>query len=456
MTSAGLNGARVPLTSNDLRNDAFFVRAVTQMGDAQELRLSKAIFSEAGQKLLEAGARVDSSVYELLVQHRLSTHLDDHLVLPEPLDIPSLQARVLSLATNTLLGRLLVRWMGEKHVLLWDALRYMKWQPRASVKLAVMRHELPELLEHSILMMMVSIALAVREGVPVNDCGELAAAALLHDVGMLYMPRSWTQSNYKLSPVELQQLSSHSTYSMLVVRSTTSYSGRAEDAVLEHHERLDGSGYPNQLRGREISHWGCILMMAEVVSSFFSKFHDIPAQRLSVMLRMNHSRFDAKLMQHVFQIMAPEMQANPQVSTGTNSPAEVHQIIATLSAVFQYWSKCKRRFPEKWQTLPGGRAGVYVEARMGEIARALAESGSHPHQHADWLAMFEEDPSSMGEVVLINKEALWQMDRCVENCIRRWPQLLRPSNEFDQAMYDWLASCRKVLGAGAASEAVAS
>lgn len=85
---------------------------------------------------------------------------------------------------------------------------------------------------------------------------------------------------------------------------------------------------------------------------------------------------------------------------------------------------------ERWQAMPSGRAGVYVDARLVALEKALAEAGSHPRQQADWLAMFEEDPSSMSELVLINREALWQVENCIDACTRRWPQIVQHLRAF--------------------------
>jgi HD-GYP domain-containing protein (c-di-GMP phosphodiesterase class II) len=70
-----------------------------------------------------------------------------------------------------------------------------------------------------------------------------------------------------LSGEERKHLVAHSVTAMLVVRSTELYS-RAEIAVLEHHERMDGSGYPRGIKGT-ISPMGQVLLLAEVVSAFF-------------------------------------------------------------------------------------------------------------------------------------------------------------------------------------------
>lgn len=426
-----------------LHNDAHYLRAVTQMADDQDVVVGESIYSESGIKLLDKGARIDSSLYERLLQHKLNGSIDEQLLASDAVDAAAVEALVMQLCASHALGRQLVAHMGDQSYLLMAVLRHMRWPAAASFKMTVMRSQRYELYEHSVLMMMTAVFLASQQGMSMQDSADVAAGALLHDVGMLFMPPGWANAAHKLTPQERKHLTAHSITGMMVVRSAKVYPRSVEDAVMEHHERLDGTGYPRHLKSEEISPMGCILMLAEVVAAFYSKFQDMPAQRLSLVLRMNHNRFDKQLTEFVHALLSQAM--SEPLPCGEHNSAQVRQVIATLGAVFQHWLVCKRKFPEKWQTLPGGRSGVYVDSRLLALEKSLAESGSHPRQQADWLTMFEQDPASMTELVLINREALWQIENCVQTCTRRWPQVLQPKNTFDEAMRDWLQSCRDVL-----------
>ena len=426
-----------------LNNDAHYLRAVTQMADEQDVVAGDSIYSESGIKLLDKGMRISSNLYERLLQHRLEGAIDEQLMASDAVDAAAIEAVVMQLCTENALGRQLVAHMGDQSYILKEVARHMRWPAAASFKMTVMRSQRYELYEHSVLMMMAAVFLASQQGMPMAACADVAAGALLHDVGMLFMSPSWENTNHKLTPQERKHLAAHTITGMMVVRAAKVYPASVERAVMEHHERLDGSGYPRHLKGEEVSPMGRILMLAEVVAAFYSKFKDMPAQRLSLVLRMNHSRFDAQLTALVHGLLSKA--TSEPLPDGAHDSAQVRQVIATLGAVFQHWLVCKRKFPEKWQALSGGRAGVYVDSRMLALEKSLAESGSHPRQQADWLAMFEQDPSSMTELVLINREALWQIENCVQNCVRRWPQLLQPGNDLEAALGQWLQSCRDVL-----------
>ena len=115
------------LNASSLHNDAHFLRAVTDMADSQEVVADSAIYSESGIKLLDKGRRIDSRLYEQLIQHRLATSIDEQLSTRNAVDRACLEAQVLLLSGSTPLGQLLAQHMGERHHLLLEALRHLKW-----------------------------------------------------------------------------------------------------------------------------------------------------------------------------------------------------------------------------------------------------------------------------------------------------------------------------------------
>ena len=92
--------------------------------------------------------------------------------------------------------------------------------PQIAFKLTVMREQRPELFAHSLQMMLVAVYLALQSEWSERECGPLATAALLHDVGMLYMDPAWTDPNYRLTGAERKHLVAHSVTGMLITYSS--------------------------------------------------------------------------------------------------------------------------------------------------------------------------------------------------------------------------------------------
>ncbi|MDH1700473.1 HD-GYP domain-containing protein [Comamonas terrigena] len=429
-----------------LHNNVHYLGAIAQMAGQRQVVVTQTVVSDSGAPLLEKGTVLGGDLLALLAGHRLPAPLDAQLEVSEPVDIGLLHVEVTRLLSEHPLGRLLAADLGAEGAILGRALRLMPWPHAARFKMTVVQVQLPLLFEHSVLMAMVSVFLAIRAGWDEAQCARLAAAALLHDVGMLYMSTAWADAGYRLSERERVQLAAHSITGSMVVQSMGAYPFSVEDAVLEHHECMDGSGYPRHLMGEAISPMGRILVVAEVVSAFFGKYKAMAGERLSLALRLNSRRYPAEQVAPVLALL--------QRDAAAAAPLAVEVVLRdclAVATVFQYWASCKRVLPEQWQAQSGSRALMWVDARMRAIELSLTESGAHPRSQDDWRAIFAQMPESVAELGLIHREVLWQMDSCMDTCQRRWPPTQPAQSTAERALWTWIHSSRKVLGQGTAA-----
>jgi putative nucleotidyltransferase with HDIG domain len=88
-------------------------------------------------------------------------------------------------------------------------------------------------------------------------------AALLMDVGMMRMPAEILESTDLLSAPQRTLLQKHPDYSAAIVRQIQGHDERWVDAVRQHHERLDGSGYPDHVRTTAIGPVARLLAVAD-------------------------------------------------------------------------------------------------------------------------------------------------------------------------------------------------
>eukprot|EP01041_Mallomonas_annulata_P031344 gene31344-53636_t len=66
----------------------YYLRALTDMADRRTVVADAAIYTDNGIKLVEKGARIDSRLYDRLVQHKLREPIDRHLSIENPVDVP--------------------------------------------------------------------------------------------------------------------------------------------------------------------------------------------------------------------------------------------------------------------------------------------------------------------------------------------------------------------------------
>lgn len=100
---------------------------------------------------------------------------------------------------------------------------------------------------------------------------ELVMAGLLHDVGKTQIPIHILNKPSFLSDTEMAVMRLHSTLGYELAMGSTSISENVMKGILHHHERLDGSGYPNRLKAGEVSYVPKVLAIADVFDAMTSK-----------------------------------------------------------------------------------------------------------------------------------------------------------------------------------------
>jgi putative nucleotidyltransferase with HDIG domain len=114
-----------------------------------------------------------------------------------------------------------------------------------------------------------SAAVGEELGLEPSRLATLRRAALLHDIGKLYVPERVLRKPGPLDELELETMKRHSPagHDLLV------QAGLHAEAfyVLHHHERLDGSGYPDGLRGEQIPLECRVMLVADTFDAMISE-----------------------------------------------------------------------------------------------------------------------------------------------------------------------------------------
>ncbi len=112
-------------------------------------------------------------------------------------------------------------------------------------------------------------AIAVKLGLADERIEGLRVAALLHDLGKIYIPAEILSKPARLTDMEMGIMKTHSEVGYDILKGV-SFPWPVADIVLQHHERIDGSGYPNGLGGDDILLDAKIIMVADVVEAMSS------------------------------------------------------------------------------------------------------------------------------------------------------------------------------------------
>ena len=108
-----------------------------------------------------------------------------------------------------------------------------------------------------------AVLLAKEVGFSDNDLINVGKAAMLQNIGYAWLPPQIFKKTTVLSPEETQEFEKHPLYGAEILRQYGQTPPQVIEAVLQHHERWNGSGYPNKTRGWDISPFAQIIGIAD-------------------------------------------------------------------------------------------------------------------------------------------------------------------------------------------------
>ncbi len=123
---------------------------------------------------------------------------------------------------------------------------------------------------HSLNVSILSMLLAKEAGFTEEEMRQVGFAALVHDIGMLRIPTQILRKTEPLTRPELNLLKQHTRYGYELLDLTKDCPETAKKVVLHHHERLDGSGFPEGLKAEQLDK---LTQMVSVVDEYDELCH---------------------------------------------------------------------------------------------------------------------------------------------------------------------------------------
>ncbi len=117
---------------------------------------------------------------------------------------------------------------------------------------------------HSVSTSIYALLIAQEMGFSKSDLHDLAMGAVLHDVGKVKIYPRVLFKEGRLSDEEFQLIQSHPRYSYEILKYCRNLTNRAKLIAFQHHERLDGSGYPNGITGDQLGVFTRVTAVADV------------------------------------------------------------------------------------------------------------------------------------------------------------------------------------------------
>ncbi len=156
--------------------------------------------------------------------------------------------------------------------------------------------------EHSMSVCILMIAFGRQLGITPPLLNEIGIGAMLHDIGKMKVPRILLNKPGRLSEDEYIIIKEHVVHSREILEQTPNISETSKNIAAQHHERYDGTGYPEGLKDDEISPYGQMAAIVDVYDAITSdrcyRSGTLPTDALGKLFEWSKFHFNQNLVEH--------------------------------------------------------------------------------------------------------------------------------------------------------------
>ncbi len=241
------------------------------------MRLGRTLYDEHGRVLLSKGVEIREGFIDKIQKDFAVVYIDDEVT--EGIEIKEAVPMELRLQTQSMLRTQWELWKNNATLDKVSIDRHLAKSMRDQMKnllsiiqgTTILQEDLSSVATydnqtyvHSINVAIYSMIIGVSMGLTENMLVDLGLGAILHDIGKIWVPVDVLNKPGKLTADEYEVIKKHADmgHEVLVKQHELSY--LVAHCAYQHHERLNGSGYPRGLVGDEIHLFGKIIAVADV------------------------------------------------------------------------------------------------------------------------------------------------------------------------------------------------
>ena len=144
-------------------------------------------------------------------------------------------------------------------------------------------------------------------GIPKQELNQIAMGGLLHDIGKSKIADMLLNKPEALTKIEMDEIRKHVSYGLEIVDGYDNLNPITRMIVAEHHERHDGTGYPNKLKGDTINLYGAMAAIVEAYSAMTSPWvfakAKTSAMAVSILVNLKGKAYHPELVDHFIQVV---------------------------------------------------------------------------------------------------------------------------------------------------------
>lgn len=265
--------------SEDALGDSHYIEYLAAVNLGREVTATEDIFNNKGALITRQGARLDHLTAQRIAKHKLAKPLEYQIQIEGAITAAALADHFTTLAQQHPDLAQLHQAAGFEQ----DFCDLLAREPLGEViaqKLTVLQLQQPELFDQALFGIWFAMLVGRTLGLPKHEIHMAGIAALIRDLGFLHMPHILVSKGGKFTPDEWRTVQGHAVVGQIIAKDVAILHPLIARAVLEHHERNDGTGYPAGKEGAQLCLLGQIVSITDKLGSIRLKIFNTSGRNL--------------------------------------------------------------------------------------------------------------------------------------------------------------------------------
>lgn len=394
-----------------------YAENLAKVNETNHVIAASDICNAQGQIIAKKGTRIDSALTERITRFKLMRPLEHSIVIENELTATSLaECFSVYLQGDASTAHFFKRYHDPNDLL--SLCEKVVDDAIIRQKITVMSLILPSVFEQAMFCAWFGYLIArksAEQGVAPDD---LFVAGMCHDLGMIHIPSDILNKKTDLTPEEWRQIHVHPIIGYNILKETPGISKNVARAVIEHHENIDGTGYPRSRPGENLTFEGQLLNLLDGVNAIYlrrCKPHNRPLSDLIPIVQISrHSRFGPLAKKMI--VLLREL---PKVDTHRLPDEHIEDIIKVVKGHGKYINTCVE-IAKHMVSAIGFRhenlAIASIQNSIFHISMSIVQSGIINDAYMRWLDQVGKEKlahayKELEEAFLMMQEIIYQISR---------------------------------------------
>jgi len=411
-----------------------YAEHLAEVNETQDVISSTDIVNKDGVLLCKKGMQINQKTAARLLQHKLTEPIENSVKLSSSIDNAFLYNKLLSIQKQYPDFLTIHEQLNFANICK-DQFVSTLLQPIVIQKLTVMNEQISEQINKAVFSAWFSMLIAAEMGMDKHSQKDAFLAGLLHDIGFIHLSPSILNKKEALQPEEWRAIQSHVVIGKMMLEKYNEIPPCVADAVMEHHERCDGSGYPVNKNEDHLGKLGQIVGIVDSIYAIrtqqFTK-HDRTMFDLMPYLQMNSNTYFYDVYKAVSNILKRTgLKMTQPKSADIKTMADT--LILRSSALSTAIDCMETNGVLDLASELSGNKGQALFKQSRQVIKMTAQSGLVKNELQTWLKDLTKDPDTsalaeLNEIDLMLNELHWQLNSAYRSCDSSLTQDNVPAN----------------------------